>query len=238
MLSKISRLIKLVFVACLLSGCGVFGAGQTITIGAKTFTEQYILSEMTFHLLEYHGYQVRQMSNLGSNVVRTALENGQVDLAWEYTGTALVNYLGEEPIIDPMQAYEKVKEIDQENGLVWMNMSDVNNTYCLIVSREVADELNLKTISDLAAHVQNSGETFSMGTDAEFANRPDGLPGVEERYQFEFGANHIRQMDAGLLYEALYNEQIDVAVGFETDSRIQRYDLVILEDDRSFFSAI
>ncbi|MCM2677007.1 glycine betaine ABC transporter substrate-binding protein [Alkalicoccobacillus plakortidis] len=219
-----------------LSGCSVFGAGSNqLTLGAKTFTEQQLLSEMTFHLLENEGYNVRQMSNLGSNVVRTALENGQVDLYWEYTGTALVSYMGEDPIADPDDAFAEVKRLDKENGIDWINVSDVNNTYTLLMRQEEADELGIETLSDLADYVNENPNTLSFGTDGEFANRPDGLPSVEETYDFAFGAGQLRQMDAGLIYEALYNEELNVGLGYETDPRIDQYDLIPLEDDQSVF---
>lgn len=228
--------IQLTAILIILGGCSVFGAGnKQITIGAKSFTEQHLLSEMTFHLLESEGYNVRQMSNLGSNVVRTALENGQVDLYWEYTGTALVSYMNEEPIADPPEAYAEVQRIDKENGIDWVNLSEVNNTYTLLMRAEEAEELGISSISDLAAYINENPNTLTFGTDGEFANRPDGLPNVEETYEFEFGASQLRQMDAGLIYEALYNESLHVGVGYETDPRIDRYNLVILEDDLSVF---
>src|SRR5690554_1867823 len=103
----------------ILSACsGV--AGKEVTVGGKNFTEQYILSEMTAFLLVEEGFKVNQMNNLGSSVVRSALVNGQVDMMWEYTGTALITYMGEESIADPDAAFQKVKEIDSENGIHWM----------------------------------------------------------------------------------------------------------------------
>ena len=229
-------MLQLAMILTLLGGCSVFGAGnKQLTIGAKSFTEQHLLSEMTFHLLESKGYNVRQMSNLGSNVVRTALENGQVALYWEYTGTALVSYMNEEPIADPPEAYAEVKRLDKENGIEWINLSDVNNTYTLLMREEEATELGISSLSDLASYVNDQPNTLTFGTDGEFANRPDGLPSVEATYEFEFGAPQLRQMDAGLIYEALYNESLNVGLGYETDPRIDRYNLIPLEDDLSVF---
>ncbi|UTR05698.1 glycine/betaine ABC transporter substrate-binding protein [Alkalihalobacillus sp. LMS6] len=219
-----------------LSGCGYLGFGDSITIGAKSFTEQYILSEMTYFILEDAGYQVRQVENLGSNVLRSALENGQVDITWEYTGTAIATYLNMEPITDPEEAYATLQEVDVENGLHWMNISEVNNTYALIMNRTQAEDLGIESLSDLADYVNENPGEISMGTDAAFANRADGLPGLEEAYGFEFGSGNIEYMDAGLLYEALYNEELEVAMGYETDARIDDYDQVILEDDEVFFA--
>lgn len=217
-----------------LSACSGI-AGKEITVGGKNFTEQYLLSEMTGFLLEEEGFKVKQMNNLGSSVVRTALENGQVDMMWEYTGTALITFMKEEPIADPQQAFDKVKEIDSQEGIHWMNMSQVNNTYALAMRSEQAQELGIKSISDLADYINENPGKLSMASDAEFANRADGLQGVEKTYGFEFGNAQISQMDIGLTQRALDNEQVDVSVAFETDATIKNYDLVILEDDEQFF---
>ena len=228
------KLIPLLVITLILSACsGV--AGKEVTVGGKNFTEQYLLSEMTAFLLVEEGFKVNQMNNLGSSVVRSALVNGQVDMMWEYTGTALITYMGEESIADPEEAYEKVKEIDRENGIHWMNMSEVNNTYALAMTSEQAQELGIVSISDLAAYINENPGELSMASDAEFANRSDGLPGVEETYGFEFGSAQVNQMDIGLTQRSLDNGQVDVSVAFETDATIRSYDLVVLEDDEQFF---
>ena len=230
------KLIPLLIITMILSACSGIGfTGKEVTVGGKNFTEQYILSEMTAFLLAEEGFKVNQMNNLGSSVVRSALENGQVDLMWEYTGTALLTYMGEESIADPEEAFQKVKEIDSENGIHWMNMSEVNNTYALVMRREQAEELGIESISDLAAYVNETPGELTMAADAEFANRSDGLPGVEETYGFEFGSGQVNQMDLGLTQRALNNEQVNVSMAFETDATIKSYDLVVLEDDELFF---
>ncbi|WP_257348809.1 glycine betaine ABC transporter substrate-binding protein [Pseudalkalibacillus decolorationis] len=228
--------LTLFLILAMTSACSGFGiGGKQITVGGKNFTEQYLLSEMTGFLLTEEGFTVKQMNNLGSTVVRTALKNEQVDMMWEYTGTALITYMGAEPIADPQKAFQKVKKLDAKRGIHWMNMSQVNNTYALVMNSDQANELGIKTISDLAAYVKEHPGELTMASDAEFANRPDGLPGVEEKYGFEFGPGQIKQMELGLTQRALNNGQVDVSVAFETDATIKAYDLVVLEDDRQFF---
>lgn len=234
--NKLLKLIPLLVITVLLSACSSFGAaGKEITVGGKNFTEQYLLSEMTGFLLQEEGFKVNQMNNLGSSVVRSALENGQVDMMWEYTGTALITYMGEEPVVDPEKAFEIVKDIDSKNNIHWMNMSKVNNTYALALRSEQSQELGIKSISDLADYINENPGKLTIASDAEFANRPDGLKGVEKTYGFEFGSSQIKQMDIGLTQRALDNEQVDVSVAFETDATIKNYDLVTLEDDEQFF---
>ena len=234
--NKLLKLIPLIMITVILSACSSFGvAGKEITVGGKNFTEQYLLSEMTGFLLKEEGFKVNQMNNLGSSVVRSALENGQVDLMWEYTGTALITYMGQEPVTDPDKAYEIVKDIDSKEGIHWMNMSKVNNTYALALRSETSKELGIVSISDLADYINKNPGKLTIASDAEFANRPDGLKGVEKMYGFELGSSQIKQMDIGLTQRALNNEQVEVSVAFETDATIKNYDLVTLEDDQQFF---
>lgn len=233
-MNKSIKLIPLLIITLILSACsGV--AGKEVTVGGKNFTEQYLLSEMTAFLLVEEGFKVNQMNNLGSSVVRSALINGQVDMMWEYTGTALITYMGEESIADPEAAFDRVKELDSENNIHWMNMSEVNNTYALAMTSERSEELGITSISDLADYVNDNPGELSMAADAEFANRSDGLPGVEETYGFSFGSGQVKQMDLGLTQRSLDNGQVDVSVAFETDATIRSYDLVVLEDDERFF---
>ncbi len=233
------KLLKWVGVAALLSmltSCSSIGiGGKQISVGGKNFTEQYLLSEMTAFLLKENGFKVKQMNNLGSTVVRKALENEQVDMMWEYTGTALITYMGKEPMSDPEKTFQRVKEIDAKKGIHWMNMSNVNNTYALAMNKDQAKKLGIKSISDLANYINENPGELTMASDAEFANRPDGLPGVEKKYGFKFNSSEIKQMDLGLTQRALHNRQVDVSVAFETDATIVDYNLVTLKDDKHFF---
>lgn len=238
MKKRIIGLFTVLITVIVLAACGG-GSGdedKNITIGAKNFTEQFLLAKMGALILEDNGFNVDEKSNLGSTALRKALENKQVDMTFDYTGTGLVTYMGEDPVADKQEAFETVKELDMErNDLYWTNLSDINNTYTIMMTQKKADELGIESLSDLADYVNNNPGDLTFGTDAEFGNRPDGLPGVQETYGFEFGDDNIAEMSYGLQYEALYNGEVDVAMGFETDSRIREYELVNLEDPESFF---
>lgn len=239
---KKNRSLLIIFsivLSILLAGCGSASSSEKeITIGSKSFTEQLLLSKMTHILLEENGFKVEEKNNMGSNVLRAALTNNQVDMAWDYTGTGLVTYLDQDPIADQQKAFETVKDIDSEkNSIVWMNLSEINNTYTLMMRQDHAKDLGIESISDLAEYInQNPGE-ITMATDAEFSERPDGLKGLQDHYGFEFGAENVTKMKLGLTYEALKNEQVEVSMGFATDSRIKAYNLINLNDDKQFFPA-
>src|SRR5690625_3392192 len=235
------RLLTLCTAAILmfvLVACGGGSDSKKVTVGAKGFTEQFILGKLTTLMLEDNGFTVEEKNNLGSTALRQALENKQVDIVWDYTGTGLVTYLGQDPIQDGNESFKKLNEIDQaENGIIWTNLSEVDNTYAVIMRAKHADELGIKSLSDFASYLNENPGGLPMATNAEFLNRPDGIPGVEETYGFTFTNDSIHEMDLGLTYAALNNEEVDASVATATDSRIVEFDLVILEDDQGFFPA-
>jgi osmoprotectant transport system substrate-binding protein len=207
-----------------------------ITVGSKDFTEQLILGSMTVQLLEANGYQVDDQTGLGGTTVnREALEAGEIDVYWEYTGTALVNFLGVEDVItDPQEAYDRAKEADAANGLTWLAPADFNNTYTLMVTQDTVDA-GITTISDLAAAMRDDPTSFRLCTNAEFYARPDGFKGVEALYDFTFPEDGVIAMDSGLTYQALRDGECEVAMGFATDGRIAAFNFTNLEDDLGFF---
>jgi osmoprotectant transport system substrate-binding protein len=224
---------------------GLFGAmlltagpvlAQEIVVGGKNFTEQQLMAEMTAQLLEAKGFDVDRRAGLGSAALRQAQENGQVDVYWEYTGTSLITYNKVEEKLSPEETYERVKELDAEKGLVWLEPSEANNTYALAMNRDEAEEMGISTISDLAEKI-NGGEELTFASNAEFYARPDGLAPLQEMYEFEFGRANVSRMDSGLTYQALQQNEVDVALVFATDGRIPAFDFVVLEDDKGFFPA-
>lgn len=218
-----------------LAACGNDKDAKKITVGAKNFTEQFILAKMTTIMLEENGFDVKEKSNLASLALRSALENKQVDLTWDYTGTGLVTYLKEDPISDGQEALKKLNELDKKNGITWSNITEADNTYALVMRADQAKELGITTLSDFAAYMNEHPGKLRMASHAEFANRKDGIPGVEKEYGFKFADNSIVEMDSGLTYAALKDKQVDVSVAFATDARIKEFGFVILEDDKGFF---
>jgi osmoprotectant transport system substrate-binding protein len=222
--------------AILLSACAGGATKATITVGSKEFTEQIILGKMTVLALENAGFQVDEQTNLGGTAVnREALENGDIDMYWEYTGTAWLTHLGHEnAITNSQEAYDKVKAEDAQNGLVWLDMAPFNNTYTLMMQQTQAQDLGIVSISDLANYINGGGDA-SLCTDQEFYARPDGFKGVEDLYGFHFDESQVILMDPGLTYKALQDGQCSSAMGFATDGRIAAFGFVNLVDDKAFF---
>jgi osmoprotectant transport system substrate-binding protein len=207
-----------------------------IVVGGKNFTEQQLMTAITAQLLEANGYDVDSRGGMGSAAVRQAMENGQIDVYWEYTGTSLITYNKVEERMDAQATYDTVKELDAEKGLVWLNASKANNTYALAMNRAEAEEMGIATLSDLAAAV-NEDKGLTLASNAEWYARPDGLKPLQEAYGFEFERRDVKRMDSGLVYEALRNEDVDVGLVFATDGRIPAFDFKVLEDDKGYFPA-
>ncbi|PRY73394.1 glycine betaine ABC transporter substrate-binding protein [Halomonas ventosae] len=224
-----------------LSGLALAGAMTTagaaeITVGGKNFTEQQILSSMTTQYLDGLGYDVENRAGMGSAVLRQAQENGQIDLYWEYTGTSLINYNDVTERLGPEETYTRVKELDAEKGLVWLEPSAANNTYALAMREDDAEERGIASLSELAQAV-NDGEQLTFALNAEFYAREDGWRPLQEAYDFRVSRGDVKRMDSGLVYPALRDGDVEVGLVFATDGRIPAFDFRVLEDDKGYFPA-
>lgn len=206
-----------------------------ITVGGKNFTEQLIMAAMTTELLDQNGYDARKRDGMGSTVLREAQINGQVDVYWEYTGTSLVTFNEESAEgLTPEETFDRVSELDAEQGLVWLGPSSANNTYALAVAAGDEATEDIRTLSELA-QAYRDGRDLKMAVNAEFPHRDDGLIGLQETYDFEVSRRHRSTMDSGLTYQALDQGEVNIALVFATDGRIAAFDFIVLEDDRNFF---
>jgi osmoprotectant transport system substrate-binding protein len=230
-----------------LTGCGVqySGGGEgplkgaKIAFGSKSFTEQKVLGQIAVQYLRHEGADVWDQTGLVSSAaVRDSLIRGDIDAYWEYTGTAWLTYFGnDKPISDADRQFDAVaKEDATKNGIDWINRAPLNNTYALATSAENAKDLgvdSLGQLKDLLASDKGRNATFCVA--AEFANRPDGFPGVQKAYGFKVASNRIRRLDEGLIYSQTANGTCTFGAVFETDGRIKGLNLTTLKDPDRFF---
>jgi len=205
---------------------------KTIRIGTKNFTEQLILGEIMAQLIESRtDLVVERRFNLGGTMIcHGALVNGEIDVYAEYTGTALTAILNAPVISDPDKAFHFVAEAYHKRfGLRWLKAFGFNNTYAITVREDDARGQGWTKISDL----KKAAPGLRAGFTAEFAERPDGYPGIRQIYRLNFG--EVRDLDPSLMYEAVSKGKVDVICAFATDGRISAYNLKPLEDDRQFF---
>jgi glycine betaine/choline ABC-type transport system substrate-binding protein len=206
-------------------------ARPAVVVGSKNFTEQVLLGEMFAALLEDRGFAVQRRLNLGGTILcDAAVRAGQIDLYVEYTGTALTEILKRPTQSDPARVRREVAEGYRAVGLRMGEPLGFNNSYAVVVRPAEAARLGLRRISDLAPHAG----TLRVGLFGEFLEREDGMPGLLRAYGFNF-AQPPREMDLGLLYQALDGGQVDLVVGSATDGLIAALGLVVLADDRRYF---
>lgn len=210
--------------------------GQSYTVGGKDFDEGLVLCQISVAALESVGAQVTDRCNLGgTDVNRNALLAGDLDLYWDYTGTAWVSFLRQQPIQDSQQQYQALKERDlAENQIVWLEPTPFNNTYAFAVKAERAQELGLTTLSDMAAYIR-SGRPGNVCIETEYQNRDDGFQPMQRAYGFEVPADRVKVQQDGAIYQNTANPQ-ECLFGevYTTDGRIPKLGLRILQDDKNF----
>src|SRR5829696_2073449 len=159
--------------AALSVGLCSIAAAQAVVIGAKEFTEQLLVAEMTVQLLQASGLSTHKGTGFATTGVRTLQERGIIDVYWEYTGTSLTTFNQVTEKLSPEEAYARVKALDGQRGLVWLAPSKVNNTYALAMRRSDAAAKRIRSISDLAARVREGG-AMRLASTVEFLTRSDG----------------------------------------------------------------
>lgn len=210
-------------------------AEKSIVVGSKAFTEQIILGTMTSTYLEHHGFDVEYKGGMGTALLRSALENNQVNTCWSYTGTILtIAHKKNAAGLTAEEAHALVKELDKPKGIVWLDASHANNTYCLTIHKDPSEKYNITTLSDLAQAI-NNGVDLIFAVNAEFYSREDGWGPMQKHYGFSLPRSKVKRMDFGLVFDAVKNRDADFNIGYATDGRIKRYDLVLLEDDKQYF---
>ena len=206
---------------------------NTVVAGSKNFTEQIILAELLAQQIEAHtALRVDRRLNLGGTLIcHRAMLAGQMDLYAEYTGTALTAVLGQPSSNDPEAVYRSVRDAYRDRfGFEVGPPLGFNNTFAIVVRSEDAQNLKLRTISDLVPHAAQ----WRAGFGYEFMERSDGYAGLARAYGLKFAAAPSI-MDLGLLYRALKEHQVDVVAGSSTDGLIVALGMIILEDDRHYF---
>lgn len=203
-------------------------AENKLVIGSKRFTESYLLGEILFQLAEQVGEaQVQYKPGLGNTgIVFTALQEGAIDVYPEYTGTLYQEIL-KLPAGQPI-SQEAVRDKLALLGLGAGIPLGFNNSYALAINENVANELNITSISDLSDH-----PSLKLGFSQEFLSRADGWEALKKVYNLP--QQHVSGIDHSLSYEALKYHQIELTDVYSTDPKIEKYQLRILKDDQHFF---
>ena len=203
--------------------------GQVIRIGAKGFTEQFILAEMIGKKIEDAGGAPKVLGNMGSTIVFDALANNTVDVYVGYTGTIWSTVLKEtDPIGRVAMRAAVAGRLYDDYGIVLAGALGFENTYALVARRETVQRYGLRQIGNLTPVAKD----LRIGGDPEFFGRPEW-----QRVRRLYALSDIMEvgMDSTFMYQAVADGQVDVAVGFSTDGRIEAFDLTVLNDPKEAF---
>jgi osmoprotectant transport system permease protein len=213
----------------LLAGpAGRGGAEPPVRVGAKTFTEQYVLAEILARQVAARtAHPVTVMASLGSTVAFDALRRDEIDLYVDYTGTLWSTVMGHSGSGGGRKAVlEDVRTwLRERHGITLAAALGFENAYAFALKRQRAAQLGVKRLGELAPHAPQ----LLAASDYEFFGRPEWRA-VQSAYGLRF--REQRSMDPSLLYAAVARDQVDVITAYSSDGRIVAFDLVTLEDER------
>ena len=218
---------KLYFVSCFPAFLILISSSlaNPVVIGSKKFTESYVLGEIAKRTLNDAGIPAEHRQGMGGTIILwQALRGAQIDAYPEYTGTIAEEILKDQQL----HSAGAIRDALSKFGVGMTEPLGFNNTYALIMRRDRAQELGIRTITDLQKHPE-----LKIGVTHEFLARQDGWQPLAARYRLS--PQSVIGIDHALGYAALQNGSIDVKDAYSTDAKIAEYDLVVLEDDVGFF---
>jgi osmoprotectant transport system permease protein len=196
---------------------------SSYVVGAKTFTEQYVLSALIAQRLRAANLSAISREGLGSNVIFDALAGNDIDVYVDYSGTLWANQFHHSDIKPREQLLDELKATLAKQDITLLGELGFENAYALVMPRKRAEQLGIRTIADLASRAP----TMSIAADYEFFSRPEWT-GLKKAYGLAFRTQ--RQMQPDFMYAAVASGEVDVIVGYTSDGLIAKYDLVVLDD--------
>jgi len=202
------------------------GNRDTVVVGAKNFSEQYILARLIGDRLEDAGYAVEYRQGLGSAVIHGALTSGAIDVYVDYSGTVWANAMHRDEPLPRGEMIDAITRWEEETtGTLVMGTLGFENAYAFAMRPERAAQLNIGSLADLAP----LSPSLVAGGDVEFFERPEWMR-VRDAYGLDFA--RLRNFTATFMYDALQSGEADVISAFSSDGRIAADRLVVLEDPR------
>ncbi|WP_299308422.1 ABC transporter permease/substrate-binding protein [uncultured Croceicoccus sp.] len=226
-LSGIGALLFAVLLAFVpLSGGNGDADRPAYVVGAKNFSEQYILAALLERRLEAAGMRVERRDNLGSAIAYRAVAAGDIDVYVDYTGTLWANVLNRNDNPDRETMMRVLSRgLMARDGVRVLGSLGFENAYAFAMPAARARALNIADLDDLAA----KGPELTLGSDLEFLSRPEWRA-VEGAYGMRFGGSTA--YSPTFMYRAVANGRADVISAFSSDGRIAALDLVTLADPR------
>lgn len=234
---KFSKKVSALLLACILTASALAGCGKkdtdTIKIATKPMTEQYIIGEMLGLIIEDSTdlkAKITKGIGGGTSNIQPAILKGDFDLYPEYTGTGWLTVLKETNLPDEDTLYKELQsKYEEQFQLKWVGLYGFNNTYTLALRKELADQYQIESYSDLSQYA----DKIVFGGNPDFNEREDGYKGLCDFYDFKF--KKTMDIDIGLKYQALEEKKIDVTNAYTTDAQLSVADVKTLKDDKGYF---
>ncbi|WP_257170351.1 ABC transporter permease/substrate-binding protein [Bradyrhizobium sp. SRS-191] len=201
------------------------GTSARYVIGAKTFTEQYVLSALISERLQAAGLSATSRAGLGSSVIYEALRNGDIDAYVDYSGTLWANQFHHQEQLPREALLAALKQDLAKDKVILLGELGFENAYALVMPRKKAEALGIRSIEDLARHTAQ----MSIAGDYEFFSRPEWAA-LRDAYGLTFRAQ--RQMQPDFMYAAVASGEVEIIAGYTSDGLIAKYDLVVLDDPK------
>ncbi len=210
--------------------------GVNVIVGSKDFTESIVLSKIVKQLIIAKGGKVTDKTNIkGSVTTREAMLAGDINMYWEYTGTAWLVYQKQTDVnIAPKDLYKKVVAGDKKNKVTWLPMTSFNDTYAFAITKANATKWGVKKYSDLVSNTKMPAKPIWC-VESEFQSRPDGWAGFKTKYGINGDNVTVKVLDTGAIYQATKDGQCDIGEVFATDGRIGALGLTVPTEDKSYF---
>ena len=233
----LTLLLTMVMLAALFTGCG---SKADIAIGSKQFTENILLGEIYAQLIEAKtDLKVERRLNLGgTSICMPAMEKGEIDIYFEYTGTAFNEILdyeltaetGKDEVRQTVQ-----KDLNEKKNITMFDPLGLNNTFAVAMKTDRMNELGITSISDLASA---SGQLRFGANHIFYARMHDGFNGLITTYSLDFVEDkNALKMDTSLLYDAVEAGDLDVIIVYATDAQLRNLAMTCLKDDKGLFPA-
>lgn len=243
-MKKMKSIIIVCLSLILFSACTTNMAEEKkpVTIATMLDSEGSVLGQIILQVLNANGIETIDRINFGTpDILRAALENNEVDLVVDYTGSG--QYYHPEDATDtsiwndPVKGYEFTAELDfEKNNIVWLTPSPANNTESIAVRREFSETNNITDMAQLAAYI-NAGNEFKLIAASSFVENPMGLLGYEEAYGFKLTNDQIIALSSGNTAEMLKalaekTNGVNASLVYGTDGALDKLDLVVLDDPK------
>lgn len=243
-MKKVKSIIIVCLSLILFSACttNIAEEKKPVTIATMLDSEGSVLGQIILQVLNANGIETIDRINFGTpDILRSALENNEVDLVVDYTGSG--QYYHPEDATDtsiwndPVKGYEFTAELDfEKNNIVWLTPSPANNTESIAVRREFSETNNITDMAQLAAYI-NAGNEFKLIAASSFVENPMGLLGYEEAYGFKLTNDQIIALSSGNTAEMLKalaekTNGVNASLVYGTDGALDKLDLVVLDDPK------